>query len=268
MIRKLTQADHDRTMNLLSPEAALNLFLIGDIEQFGYESDCQDVWGDFDDQTDELRAVLLRYYGSFIPYAKGDFDAAGFAALMKDNPLMNQLSGKREVIETLLHHDLPPLTTPRHMYFAELVDGRQLDPSLDLSAVQQATVADVDRIMSLRESIAEFTIRANNREMLTQQLETNTGRTFYTEASPGGPMTACASTTAENSLSAMIVGVCTHEAHRQQGLASLCMTALCRQLLAESRTLCLFYDNPAAGAIYKRLGFHDIGLWTMMDRVR
>ncbi|TKI86654.1 GNAT family N-acetyltransferase, partial [Bacillus cereus] len=31
----------------------------------------------------------------------------------------------------------------------------------------------------------------------------------------------------------------------------------------ESRTLCLFYNNPVAGRIYKRLGFKDIGMWTM-----
>jgi hypothetical protein len=28
--------------------------------------------------------------------------------------------------------------------------------------------------------------------------------------------------------------------------------------------LCLFYDNPLAGAIYHRLGFETIGRWGMM----
>jgi predicted GNAT family acetyltransferase len=27
---------------------------------------------------------------------------------------------------------------------------------------------------------------------------------------------------------------------------------------------CLFYDNPAAGSIYRRLGFEDIGPWHLV----
>ncbi|MGP4075489.1 GNAT family N-acetyltransferase [Halobacillus sp. K22] len=64
-------------------------------------------------------------------------------------------------------------------------------------------------------------------------------------------------------MSAMVVGVCTHPEHKNQGYASVCMTKLCQELLAEGKMLCLFYDNPEAGSIYKRLGFEDIGKWMM-----
>ena len=86
-------------------------------------------------------------------------------------------------------------------------------------------------------------------------------RTFYLEVD--GKIISTASTTAENSLSAMVVGVASLSDYRGQGLATRTMTALCQQLLAEGRTLCLFYDNPKAGEIYKRLGFRDIGMWRM-----
>lgn len=78
MIRKLGAQDHDRLMDYLADEAAVNLFIIGDIENFGYESDFQDVWADFD-ENDGYRAVLLRYYDSFILYSKGSYDAEDFA---------------------------------------------------------------------------------------------------------------------------------------------------------------------------------------------
>jgi hypothetical protein len=34
-------------------------------------------------------------------------------------------------------------------------------------------------------------------------------------------------------------------------------------VLDEGKTLCLFYNTPEEGRIYKRLGFKDIGMWTM-----
>lgn len=41
------------------------------------------------------------------------------------------------------------------------------------------------------------------------------------------------------------------------------MVKLCDQLLKEEKELCLFYDNPEAGNIYRRIGFEDIGLWML-----
>jgi predicted GNAT family acetyltransferase len=76
-------------------------------------------------------------------------------------------------------------------------------------------------------------------------------------------MVSTASTTAENSLSAMVVGVATLLEYKKKGYATQCMVKLCQQLLQEGKELCLFYDNPAAGAIYKRIGFQDIGFWMM-----
>nr|WP_304362706.1 GNAT family N-acetyltransferase [Bacillus pseudomycoides] len=64
-------------------------------------------------------------------------------------------------------------------------------------------------------------------------------------------------------LSAMVVGVCTHPSHRGRGYASLILQKMIWDFTQEGRTLCLFYNNPAAGRIYKRLGFKDIGTWTM-----
>ncbi len=114
----------------------------------------------------------------------------------------------------------------------------------------------------LQENI--FDLSKNSREGIIESLKTKSGRTFYIKDE--GRAVASASTTAENSLSAMVVGVCTDVNHRNKGLASVCLSALCEQLLAEAKSLCLFYDNPAAGSIYKRLGFKDIGMWSMWHK--
>ncbi len=44
MIRKLTVSDNDRLMEYLKEEKSFNLFIIGDVENFGYDSDFQEIW--------------------------------------------------------------------------------------------------------------------------------------------------------------------------------------------------------------------------------
>jgi uncharacterized protein len=145
------------------------------------------------------------------------------------------------------------LGNKRVMYFCECDTDEYAKGINHHIEIKQATLEDVDRIIELRKRIAEFSTTTRSREMLAKSLETKSGRTYYIEQD--GNMVASASTTAENSLSAMIVGVCTDEEHRQKGYASAIVAKLIRDLLSEGKTLCLFYDNPKAGSIYKRLVF-------------
>lgn len=92
-------------------------------------------------------------------------------------------------------------------------------------------------------------------------LEEGVSRSFFIMENK--KIVSTASTAAENSLSAMVVGVATLESYKKKGYATQCMVKLCNQLLEENKELCLFYDNPSAGAIYKRIGFEDIDFCMM-----
>jgi uncharacterized protein len=258
VIRKLTEADHEQVLAFLSEEPSINLFIIGDIEAFGYSSDFQELWAEFDKQNG-IKAVLLRYHTSFIPYAKGEFDINGFVSIMKQYNQPISLSGKSDIVEKFEAFQELALGPKQVTFFAECTSAENLG-STD-AEIKAATLEDVDRIIEIRKSIEEFHIRGDARDMLKQAMETKTGRTYYTEDQ--GVVTAAVSTTAENSISAMIVGVCTLKDYRRQGLATAIMQKLFKVVLDEGKTLCLFYDNPEAGRIYKRLGFKDIGKWTM-----
>lgn len=63
----------------------------------------------------------------------------------------------------------------------------------------------------------------------------------------------------------MITGVATLKEYRGKGLATETVTALCREAFGEGKKfLCLFYDNPAAGRIYNRIGFRETGQYAML----
>lgn len=262
MIRKLTEDDQEQLMELLLKEPALNLFILGDIENFGYEQEFMEIWGDIDLSDGRIKAVLLRFYRSYLPYADGPFDVEGFAEIIRKDNNVHMISGSTEVMKAF--EGMFKFKHEQQLYFAELkeMNNTVKEAASSREPIKKATVQEVEAICTLTDSIEEFeSSRSGSRNSLHKTLESNTGRTYYIEQED--KVIATASTSAENSMSAMIIGVATHQAHRGQGLATYVMAQLCTDLLQEGKSLCLFYDNPKAGAIYKRIGFQDIGLWTM-----
>lgn len=261
MIRKLNESDREALMKLTGQEPAINLFIIGDVENFGFDQDFMELWGEFDSRG-ELIAVLLRFYRSYLPYAGGAFDAGGFAELLRGHKEAEMISGSSDIVHAF--RGKLEFREEKEMLFAELV---AMNDEIRTAAsaqpgIQKATVHDVEAICSLTDQIKEFAGSSeDSRNSLHKTLESGTGRTYFVEQD--GKVVATASTSAENSRSAMLIAVATHPDYRGRRLATGVVAQLCTDLLEEGKSLCLFYNNPQAGVIYKRLGFRDIGTWSM-----
>ncbi|MED3560997.1 GNAT family N-acetyltransferase [Bacillus xiapuensis] len=257
MIRRLGKNDHEVCLNLLKTRPAENLFIIGDIEAYGYEQDFQKLWGEFDESY-ELIAVLLKYEENYIPFATKPFNAKGFAEIMSQDSTFKMMSGLKEITEQIE----PFLTQPkrkRQTYYAKCTQLNTMN--IDFSNVQQATPQDAEELVELLTSVPEFSDSTTTVERKLRELKDGSSRSFFLKTD--GKIVSTVSTAAENSMSAMVVGVATIENYKKKGYATKCMLRLCNQLLGEGKELCLFYDNPEAGAIYKRIGFEDIGFWMM-----
>jgi len=270
-IRSLGERDRAEVMRLLSPERTLNLFIIGDVENNGFEADFQELWGDFD-AGGRLRAVLLRYYGSFIPYAPGEFDLDGLSDLVsRQRHRLQVFSGIERVVGRFERYPglLPESARRRSLYFMELREGDRLEdswpevsqpgPSL---RVEQATPSDVPDLVDAWREIGG-TVGPDTERAARRDIEQGASRAYLIRH--GGRVVATVRTSAENSLSAMITGVVTLPGYRRRGLATRLLVRLCEELLAEGKRPCLLYDNPEAGTIYRRLGFTDVGRWVMYE---
>ncbi|WP_078394044.1 GNAT family N-acetyltransferase [Shouchella patagoniensis] len=258
MIRQLSANDQEICLQLVKQKPAENLFIIGDIEAFGMETDFQRVWGDFNEQN-ELIAVLLKYQENYIPYANSLFDSVGFAEIMNNDPSFKAMSGLKTVTEQIEPH-LRPFRSKRETYYAKGSSLKGLKVNTDVTEI--ATVADAQNLLAFLKEIPEFKHSVPQTvEKKQRDIESGFSRAVLVKSN--GEIVASASTTAENSASAMIVGVATLEAYKHNGYATACVYRLCSDLHLEGKEPCLFYDNPAAGAIYKRIGFEDIGLWMM-----
>jgi uncharacterized protein len=261
MMKRITKEDRSAVMACLECALAYNAFAIGDIENFGFDQPFQDVWADVAPDG-AYRAVLLRYFDNHIVYAaRDDYDkeAVRNTIVRGKRGSTAMLTGKESVVE-----ELAPrlgMSCARRQFLAELRHLAPDAPSLSGIAFEWATPKTFDDVLALQFTIEEFHDIVSASKGLRHNLESGTGRTVLVRRN--GKVIATASTAAESSRAAVLIGVCTDHDYRRQGLATACVTKLCRELVDENKIACLFYDNPAAARIYKRLGFRDVGRWAM-----
>ncbi len=264
MIRKLTDRDNEQVMEFLKQDPEFNIFIIGDIEQFGYNSDFQTLWGEF--SNDELKAVLLKYKGNCVYYSPIKRSIEPFKVIL-DSIEFNIMNGKKDIVDVFEGYFED--WKIKDMYFASMTSFTKEE--VDVSEVKLIkTYEDFIDEFNLLEGIDEFS--AGQGETIEeysehQQKITEQGaRTSY-YFKKDNKMVSVATVVAENSVNGMVVGVATDKSYRKQGLASVVMNKLCDDYLnVKKKSICLFFDNPKAGKIYHRLGFVDIGFYRMYEK--
>lgn len=247
MIRQCFEQDRAQVMDYLNKERVLNLFFVGDINNFGFDHDFQKVYMDEDEQG-VIQAVYLRYHDSFLmsSYTK-TIDQEFVNRIIQEEKIMH-ISGEQSCVDAI---ELAGFKND-DCYFCKMVN----QPELPTKTIEVATIEDIPEINQVLTAAFDHEVVVREETLLTK-----TGRTYFMREN--GKIVAVASSTAETDGLAMIVGVGTIEECRGKGYASEVMKKLCSDLLKEDKVPCLFYNNPAAGRIYHRLGFEDIGRWAL-----
>lgn len=208
---------------------------------------------------------MLRYKENFIIYTKlEDVDLSGIVEVIKSYDGGKMVSGKKDILERVQFAFEGYKVS--NSYFCQLSDmPKPKYRPFSSERIVNAQAGEDLEIHDFIESIEEFSGLGNKPGRYASKIESGTGRVYYIRNEVGEIVT-CAQTTAENSMSAMVVGVATHKAYRGQGYMSTCLSQLCQDLIQEGKSLCLFYSNPAAGSVYLNMGFKPIGQWmTMMS---
>jgi len=216
------------------------------------------LWGEHD-SAGRLTAVLLQYHEYLVFYGPGDCDRAGFVSLMR-TLAFRALSGTEASLALFL--GAFPFRQIKRTNLCRLADAERINAPSVAKPVLPLRPEDVGPMMDLYARIPEF--RAQKPDLVRSELAAGHSHGYWIEHD--GAMTAVARTTAENSHSAMIVGVATHPDFRGRGFATAVMAHLTRFLVASGRTACLCYDNPEAGRIYHRMGFAPVGRYLMLMR--
>lgn len=262
-MRKLREEDRQSIMRYIGKEPEFNLFLIGDLENFGVDSEHVNFYAE--DRADEYDFLIMRYRDSFVLYScfeDYDADAAATYLLSQHAEFIN---GKGSVLERIVSY-FPELNVKRS-YLSKLTSLNQdseLPQGYECKFLEPNDArSQVDLFLLIEEFRDSYLGRESEQiENIKVNLE-STGRAigaYHAQALIG-----TAGIAASNSMSAMIIGVATHPDYRNLGIASALVASLCRDCLDRGmKFLCLFYDNPKAGSIYRKIGFCEMGGYILM----
>ncbi len=127
-------------------------------------------------------------------------------------------------------------------------------------SVEWATVNDAKETLRLRTNMPEFRDLMMPLEQFVDLLVTGKGRVLNIREN--GRIVSSAT----ESCLGRIGYVCTDPTFRGRGYASVLVSKLSEVLLNEGTVPSLSYENPAAGSIYRRLGFREIGKTAVLSK--
>ncbi len=272
---KLRESDKERILEYISMEPEYNLFIYGDIENFGVDHDPVEVFVDerivtYDTGETRWESLVLRYRNYYIIYSRNDtYDVASMAEFLLQRPQVEGVSGKGSLLEPLIPYF--PDSKYRPTYLSRCNELKYEVPFSQLTTagylLRQLVAEDAPAVLDVFLRIDEFAssyrgkARDEECKVIANDLTLN-GMGFG--VFQGDTLVACAKTSGQNSLGAVVVGVATLPEHRRHGLASACVAQICRANFEAGREfLSLFYDNPDAGKVYRKLGFVEMGIWGM-----
>ncbi len=249
MMIRLTEDHREAMTEFLSKDSAANLFMLGDLENFGFDETKQEFYGRFIDH--ELCAVLMMYNQESLHFYTAMFDdqvVQQIRALISQHPTLKTMNITASVYDlyqaSLAEFIVEARATKLSVFHPEKI----LD---DDPRVERLGLADCQAVLDLEAQ--SFSGLRQSLEKMQQGVENGT-RVMYGIHDQSG-LASVATYTAMTDFNAMVIAVCTRDSARQRGYASAVVAKLSFDLLAKGRRGVLFYDNPAAARIYERLGY-------------
>ncbi len=261
MIRVLTAQDKDRVLDLLYDQKELNVYLIADIENLGFEGRHQQRYGEFHEGQLVGIASQNRHHVTF--YQVHDrVNPAWFDVIKQWDVYF--ISGEKRLLTQFQeafdwHLD--------DMVYTCSTDFER-DDSIDYSPVRELKTEhearEVYRFLSTIEEL--YSVQVQNEEEYVRYLMMNSGERGTTAfIMDEGNVVASASVVLESTDHAMIVGVATHPEYRRHGYGKTLMHYLMDLYTQQKdKTVCLYYDDPRAEKLYVRYGFKPLAQWVML----
>lgn len=264
MNNRLERCDVSRSDNLieyLKQEAVRNTFLIGDIINYGFENEIQEVWADIDGKA--IEAVYIWFCNNLLIYSHKDILEQESLSRVLEIRHPDQVMAKRshlQQIQTMLNG----YTIKSKSLLGYEQTANQVE-SLSNSSVYTyriGTSADVESIYAFLQS-GELAPLYRSKEMIAKRIETGEGVHLLMEED--GELVAQINSAAATPYSAMIGGLFTKDEYRGAGRARYLVDNLCRILVNNGLVPCLISALGETENLFLAEGFREIEEFTTLE---
>lgn len=249
MILELEKKHIDKIYNFSRKESFINYFILISLER---EKEMYDKYWAEIDEYNNIKAILFRRKtGNMQFYACSEYDTLGFTEIFKKEKF-NKLLGEESILANFENH-YNFKDKILGAFISMLDNNEKLVSENETHEIKKIETSDIDRVTNLYTKVFDS---FSSKDILLKRLNEKSGRGYYIEDNKR--IVSIAQSAYEDDDTAIIVGVATDTLYQRKGLATICITKLCDELLKEGKKLYLQYDNLEAGILYKNLGFRDV----------
>ncbi len=260
-ITRLTAGRQTEVFALLNRETGFTGFLRSDLQHAGLDSDQARVYGE--PGQGPVESILVVYPHQAVYYALRPREIAGYLPILRQEGV-SKLVGKTALMEAFAFHI--PWVRRTDSWVQELASPPERLSSSEMEVRRLATRADAEQLYDLFMEVEEYGFTGHDRTLYVDThvriADEGTIRTYG--GFVHGRLVSTAAYLNDRPSTAIVVGVATPPRWRRQGYATAVLQRLCQDALADGQVLYLFYTNPAAGSVYRKLGFGNGGPWTIL----
>ena len=260
-MKKVTRKDFEKVKSVLNTNPYFNVYILGDMERYGFDKEYLECY--INDDVDHIQYVLMRFKDSFVLYANNDnFDLMELKSYFERRKI-HCISGETKTINRL-----------KSIFSnSEIIENKML--KLDKFGVlendgydiRKLSTYQINEIQKFYLQIDEFQSKFANQsgiERISEQFRNGSMYALYVE----GEIASMMALSAETQSQAMIDNVATSKAFRRRGLSYNLLKQVCEYELVKCKKdfLCVYCSDIRAEMLYRKLGFEDVGNYSMLYR--
>lgn len=257
MYTKAVAHDQKRMLQILNQDPACALFIAGDLKQFGFESDFQELF--IDEDASGIHGIYLRNRNNLVLYIVDQVLEVKALIQLFEREEITIISGVKAQMNQLPQSILDQIEQ-RETYFCECHHLEKTNTLAQKAQIQDVE-ALVDSIMQIEEFDLDKSLREDRIQHLRYQFDHNDKTVYCVKIQ--NEIVSAASEGVNSDVAMRMVGVYTAMGHRKNGYARACVENLTQNALDRNLVPCLFYDHPKAGQLYHVLVYQTFDTWVL-----